>query len=166
MRASIRAFLIVEFTHVITAFDATVLMVFSLSLLVVDGVWGVVAEADDEGLELDPDGVNLIDCLEKFTCVIPLLEDLLCDEKPKTGCNDTNRSTTNIAKPLSRIRCASPWCALFICAHLLGWLHSYLSLDCLNAVWPTHKFNLPIISNRTYIKSSAIDVWLIMNRIC
>jgi hypothetical protein len=38
IRASIRAFLIVEFTHVMTAFDATVLMVLSLSLLVFDGV--------------------------------------------------------------------------------------------------------------------------------
>ena len=36
----------------------------------------------DEGLELDPDDV--ISCLEKFTSGMPLLEDLLCDEKPNT----------------------------------------------------------------------------------
>src|SRR5262249_707713 len=40
IRASISAFLIVEFTHVVTAFDARVL---------IDGVWGVFAEVDDEG---------------------------------------------------------------------------------------------------------------------
>jgi len=113
IRASISAFLIVEFTHVITAFDARVL---------IDGVWGVVAEVDDEELELDPDGV------------IPLPEDLLCDEKPKTGCSDTSRRITNIAKPAGRLRCVSIWYASFICAHLLRWLRSYLSLDWLNAV--------------------------------
>ena len=81
----------------ITAFDARVL---------IDGVWGVFAEVDDEGLELDPDGV------------IPLLEDLLCYEKPKTGCSGTSRRITNIAA--SRLRCVSIWYASFICAHLLG----------------------------------------------
>ena len=98
---------------------------------------------------LDPDGVNVIGCLEKFTSSMPLLEDLLCDQKPKTGCSDTNRSITNIAKPSSRLRCVSLWCASFICAHFLRWLRSYLSLDWLNAVdWfyctphglPRHKF--------------------------
>jgi len=112
IRASISAFLIVEFTHVITAFDARVL---------IDGVWGVVAEVDDEELELDPDGV------------IPLPEDLLCDEKPKTGCSDTS-SSRRLNKPVSRLRCVSIWYASFICAHLLRWLRSYLSLDWLNAV--------------------------------
>src|SRR5215467_8705011 len=87
IRASISAFLIVEFTHVITIFDVRVL---------IDGV----SEVDDDG-------------------VIPLPEDLLCDEKPKTGCSDTSRRITDIAKPASRLRCVSIWFASFICSHLL-----------------------------------------------